>query len=154
MFRNGQKEIPNFRDREAPAARQLSASTFALDVARGMVWLDFSSIPQLCDVGPADSAEEQAGKQEAAIHSIPAYLERANYFWILAPSAEHVDKRERRDFQTYRQRAWTRFEECVNLLTNKSIMPLVVTELPFVASYSMGEMLPWLAGNVCSGPSL
>jgi len=136
-----------FRVRE-----ELTFDAFVGDVASGQVWLDFASIPQVCDASSAGDVDEQIRQQVAAVKSISAYVERADYFWIVAPTAEHVDKKTRRDLSTYRSRAWCRLEESVNLLSLQSRMPLVVTESPRLSSYSPTEFLLFLGGNTHLGP--
>merc|ERR1719491_1872151 len=88
----------------------------------------------------------------AAVMSISAYIERADYFWIVAPLAEHKDTRSQRNFHTYRKRGWCRLEECANLLSKKAMMPLVITEAPLLASYTSMEFMFYLAGNADLGP--
>ncbi|CAE8679343.1 unnamed protein product [Polarella glacialis] len=124
------------------------------DIEEGLIWLDWSSIPQVLDAAK-DSLEQTLKDQMAAVYSIGAYLTRCSYFWILAPTAIHNDQKTVRDFSTYRTRAWCRLEEWANLLSSRSMMPLVVTEAPRIATYSS---LTFILDNVgrpergpCSG---
>ncbi|CAE8695459.1 unnamed protein product [Polarella glacialis] len=107
----------------------ITEDTFKQDIEEGLIWLDWSSIPQVLEVSE-DRVEQTLKDQLAAIHSIGAYLDRSSYFWILAPKALHKDQKTLRDFSTYRTRAWCRLEEWANLLSSSSMMPLVVTEAP------------------------
>ncbi|CAE8615655.1 unnamed protein product [Polarella glacialis] len=113
----------------------ITEDIFKKDVQEGFIWLDWSSIPQVLDAAN-DSLEQTLKDQMAAVHSIGAYLDRCSYFWILAPTAIHKDEKTVRDFSTYRTRAWCRLEEWANLLSSRSMMPLVVTEAPRITTYS------------------
>ncbi|CAE8697179.1 unnamed protein product [Polarella glacialis] len=116
----------------------ITEETFKQDIEEGLIWLDWSSIPQVLEVSE-DRAEQTLKDQLAAIHSIGAYLDRSSYFWILAPKALHKDQKTLRDFSTYRTRAWCRLEEWANLLSSSSMMPLVVTEAPRHVSGHQGR---------------
>ena len=51
------------------------------------IWYDFFSIPQ---IGADDlGTEEQVTNLMAAVRSIPAYIETASYFFVVAPLAKH-----------------------------------------------------------------
>merc|ERR1712136_119305 len=54
-------------------------------VQEGVVWLDFGCIPQLQNINSV-SLNEHAQTQEDAKHSIPFYLDRSHFFWVLATS--------------------------------------------------------------------
>ncbi|CAE8603331.1 unnamed protein product, partial [Polarella glacialis] len=113
----------------------ITEDIFKRDIKEGLIWLDWSSIPQVLDAA-MDGLEQTLIEQMAAVYSIGAYLDRCSYFWILAPTAVHKDEKTVRDFSTYRTRAWCRLEEWANLLSSRSIQPLVVTEAPRIATYS------------------
>ncbi|CAE8654437.1 unnamed protein product [Polarella glacialis] len=120
------------------AQRSLDTITediFKQDIKEGLIWLDWSSIPQVLDAAK-DSLEQTLKDQMAAVYSIGAYLDRCSYFWILAPTAIHKDEKTVRDFSTYRTRAWCRLEEWANLLSSRCMMPLVITEAPRITTYS------------------
>ncbi|CAE8584304.1 unnamed protein product [Polarella glacialis] len=129
----------------------ITEDTFKQDVQEGLIWLDWSSIPQVLEVAK-DKVEQTLKDQLAAIHSIGAYLDRSSYFWILAPTALHRDQKTLRDFSTYRTRAWCRLEEWANLLSSSSMMPLVVTEAPRIATYSSLTFVLDNAGRPERGP--
>jgi len=139
MFRTGQHE--GSHQLQPERSKQLTAEVFARDVISGTIWLDFASIPQVCDVPPGGDLAQQIRDQQAAILSISTYIEHASYFWILVPLCLHTDKQGCRDLTTYRRRAWCRLEESVNLLSSKSMMPIVVTELRRVSTYTESEYL-------------
>ncbi|CAE8712800.1 unnamed protein product [Polarella glacialis] len=129
----------------------ITEETFKQDIEEGLIWLDWSSIPQVLEVSE-DRAEQTLKDQLAAIHSIGAYLDPSSYFWILAPKALHKDQKTLRDFSTYRTRAWCRLEEWANLLSSSSMMPLVVTEAPRIATYSSLTFVLDNAGRPERGP--
>jgi len=131
------------RNAFAPKHTKLEASEASVtEHSRfGVVWLDFASIPQVFDLREADDFEDVARSQLAAVHSIPSYLERSTYFWILAPTAIHADTGEVCNFETYRQRAWCRIEEWVNILSFEALVPLVVTEAPVLSTYAANRFL-------------
>ncbi|CAE8617399.1 unnamed protein product, partial [Polarella glacialis] len=129
----------------------ITEDTLKQDIEEGLIWLDWSSIPQVLEVSE-DRVEQTLKDQLAAIHSIGAYLDRSSYFWILAPKALHKDQKTLRDFSTYRTRAWCRLEEWANLLSSSSMMPLVVTEVPRIATYSSLTFVLDNAGRPERGP--
>ncbi|CAE8632249.1 unnamed protein product [Polarella glacialis] len=129
----------------------ITEDIFKQDIQEGFIWLDWSSIPQVLEVAK-DKVEQTLKDQLAAIASIGAYLDRSSYFWILAPKALHKDQKTLRDFSTYRTRAWCRLEEWANLLSSSSMMPLVVTEAPRIATYSSLTFVLDNAGRPERGP--
>ncbi|CAE8647095.1 unnamed protein product, partial [Polarella glacialis] len=129
----------------------ITEDTFKQDIEEGLIWLDWSSIPQVLEVAE-DKVEQTFKDQLAAIHSIGAYVDRSSYFWILAPKALHKDQKTLRDFSTYRTRAWCRLEEWANLLSSSPMMPLVVTEAPRIATYSSLTFILDNAGRPERGP--
>jgi len=103
----------------------LEAEDVQRHVAEGCVWLDYHSIPQ--DTAKASFLD--------AVHSIPHYVERCNYFWICAPPTRHEELGERRDYYTWKGRGWCRLEDCANLLSKRLKMPLVVTNTSRLDTY-------------------
>ena len=106
-------------------SEKLSDDSFRADVEQGLAWIDFSSIPQLADADPS-TVSEVAANQKAAVESIPFYLQRSNFFWVLTPTATHEDRKETCGFVSWRGRGWCRLEEWANFLSVPSMMPLVV----------------------------
>lgn len=123
---------------EASSAQsKLTEATFFEDVRGGYVWIDFMSIPQLTNRAEACVDQEEAdvsAENQAAVCSIPAYVERCDYFWALAPAAKHADTGEACNFTTWRFRGWCRLEKWLALLSRKTVGPLFVTEAPTVAA--------------------
>lgn len=103
----------------------LTEGRFATHVSEGYVWLDYACVPQ-------SRKGDGPMQQLAAIQSIPAYLERCDYFWILAPTARHVDTNELCSFATWRSRGWCRLEEWGNFLSVHYCAPLIVTSDPLL----------------------
>mmetsp|Transcript_31279 Transcript_31279/g.72954 ORF Transcript_31279/g.72954 Transcript_31279/m.72954 type:complete len:613 (+) Transcript_31279:94-1932(+) len=112
---------------EAQAILQHQTST-------GCVWLDFFSSPQ---------SRTSLVERSQCINSLPAYIERCSFFWIVAPTAQHVNKRDRRDFSSWRSRGWCRLEEVCNLFSKTPRTPLIVTDSPVISIYNAQEA-PWM----------
>jgi len=117
--------------------KAFTSEEFGREVDRSFVWLDYTCIPQVADVADthhesqaarAASMSELEEVQGEAIGNIAAYVERANYFWILAPTALHSGTGQICDFSTWRERGWCRVEEWANLLSKRDRMPFLVTE--------------------------
>jgi hypothetical protein len=122
-------------------------------VKEGFVWIDFCSVPQLCD--RKDSFTTQLADNLAGVNSIPAYVEWCEYFWVLAPTAPHADTGELCDFSTWRSRGWCRLEEWIVFLGTRRKMPLIVTDAPKIKTIGS---IDWALSNwgkketaVCSG---
>lgn len=115
---------------------KVSELSFSEDVYDGLVWLDFSSVPQLVDSNGADTLV-LAEQQQLAVSSIPAYLEHTTYFWVLTVGAKHQDEERHCSFSSWRERGWCRLEEWANLLSIKSFMPLVVSDDVKITTYSL-----------------
>lgn len=78
------------------------------------IWYDYFSMPQ---------PEEAPGDQDmfmelaAAIYSIPAYIELAKHFLILAPTIRHTDRPSMMlDYPSWRSRSWCRMERVARAL--------------------------------------
>eukprot|EP00971_Amphidinium_carterae_P208130 4129688-Amphidinium_carterae.1 len=118
--RHVRKQEENIVRRDARTADDL-----AKHVQAGYVWLDYHSIPQ--------RVKDETFLQ--AVHGIPNYVDRCDYFWICAPPALHVDLGELRDFSTWRGRGWCRLEDSTNFFNQKLKMPLVVTDQDHLSTY-------------------
>jgi len=111
---------------ESRKLMQLDANGVLTDVKDGLIWMDFFSIPQISDrVGSFDQCLEENLK---AVNSIPAYVERCDYFWVLTPNAVHADSGIVCDFDSWRSRGWCRLEEWANALCLNRKMPLVISD--------------------------
>ncbi|CAE8724092.1 unnamed protein product [Polarella glacialis] len=139
-FSKGESRASQILDSAVVQSRSPTEEAFERDIKHGFIWLDWSSVPQTVDA-TRKSFEKQRQDQMAAVRSIPAYLERCNYLWVLAPTAIHADLQTVRNFSTYRSRAWCRLEEWGNLLSSNTMMPLVVTDSPSIATYSTLEFI-------------
>lgn len=121
----------------------LTQDLFCSHVDTGHVWLDYSCIPQ---------AAEARLEQLDAIRSIPAYLERCDYFWVLAPEAKHDDTKEWCNFGTWRSRGWCRLEEWGNYLSVKSCAPVVITNTPKLRTILWIDFLMACSGKPSMAP--
>mmetsp|Transcript_14326 Transcript_14326/g.32592 ORF Transcript_14326/g.32592 Transcript_14326/m.32592 type:complete len:606 (-) Transcript_14326:253-2070(-) len=121
----------------------------------GWAWIDFCSVPQLVDVQDPTYTEEHLATQMAAIKSIPSYVERADFFWVLAPNAKHRDTGANCNFNTWRNRGWCRLEEWTNNLAQRRKSPMVITAKPFISTVGMVDYLASVTGHeersVCAG---
>lgn len=89
-------------------AKFTSADVDAL--GEGYIWYDFFSVPQ------AGSREYEKHFQ-AAVDSIPAYVELSNYFIIIAPPLEHADKANTiLSYGSWKSRGWCRLERAARAL--------------------------------------
>lgn len=118
---------------------KISEEVFKQDVEEGLVWIDFVSIPQMVDTN-ADPVKT-AVDQKSALKSLPYYMERRDFFWVLAPSAKHEQKKGTIDFSSWRERAWCRFEEWANVLSIHSMMPLIVTDKAQISTYHLRNFM-------------
>jgi len=116
---------------------EFSESDVAEHISGGSVWLDYHSVPQ----------EGHKTTFMSAVQSIPHYVERCDYFWICAPRAKHSDLHAVRDFSSWRQRGWCRFEEVVNLLSRALKMPLIVTSPTKVGTYGFLDAIQMFFGR-------
>ena len=80
--------------------------------------MDYVSIPQTRGCLNEEELRETAAAQRLAINSIPAYVARANNFWVCAPSGVRHEDGERCDYATWSSRGWCRMEECCLALNN------------------------------------
>lgn len=173
-----------------------SAADVSSDIAEGLIWLDYLSIPQMTTAQPAgwangtssqsmiesmnstrsinsvpmrknssgtgsrasymmDRSDVVALQQAHAINSIPAYVERCNYFWICAPHAKHSDSGLTCDFHSWRSRGWCRLEEWTNALAKRRKMPLLISDSEKLSTVGAIDFLLSQLGRsekaVCSG---
>mmetsp|Transcript_3383 Transcript_3383/g.11317 ORF Transcript_3383/g.11317 Transcript_3383/m.11317 type:complete len:451 (-) Transcript_3383:119-1471(-) len=114
--------------RRWPAARHRAAERLG-PCSRRWVWMDYVSIPQTRGCLNEEELRETAAAQRLAINSIPAYVARANNFWVCAPSGVRHEDGERCDYATWSSRGWCRMEECCLALNNCGDgRPLLVTQ--------------------------
>jgi len=95
------------------------------------IWYDYFGIPQIVErtVGQDVKTELQN-----AVDSIPAYVEKSSYFFILAPfgGIKHFDSGRFCDYVTWLSRGWCRLEQasralsvtetCVHLIVNSTLL--------------------------------
>lgn len=80
-----------------------------------VVWMDYFSMPQpsAADEGAVatgSDARHLSTDLEKAVRSIPAYVENSEYFFVLAPPAQHKDMEVISDKATWASRGWCRME--------------------------------------------
>lgn len=134
-----------------PELQDIGAAGFggqlaATEVAwKGYVWIDFCSVPQ----GASASLE-----RELAVGSIPGYVERCDYFWILAPSATHANTGTQCDFATWRSRGWCRLEEWASCLSIRQKTQLVITDSPKISLVGHLDFVMSLLGRPEKAPCM
>jgi hypothetical protein len=64
------------------------------------IWVDYSSIPQVCDAS-----------KYAAIRSIMVYASCCRFFVAVTPDAVHVNRQDKCGEHSYRRRGWCRLEQ-------------------------------------------
>ena len=78
-------------------------------LARVLIWVDFSSIPQNNDA-----------EKKAAIAALPAYASCTDAMLIAAPKIQHTHGDYECTLETYRQRMWCRAEQLCFVLRNNT----------------------------------
>jgi hypothetical protein len=86
--------------------------TIREDIQDALVWYDYFSIPQV--TFDADCGADLA----AAVGSIHSYIQRATYFTVICPSAEHEELADVTcDYASWRCRGWCRLEATSRFLS-------------------------------------
>mmetsp|Transcript_13839 Transcript_13839/g.25405 ORF Transcript_13839/g.25405 Transcript_13839/m.25405 type:complete len:481 (+) Transcript_13839:448-1890(+) len=84
----------------------LLTAEVATSLTTSYIWYDYFCIPQI----PGES-------KLAAIESIPSYISRATYLFVLAPTLHHNDLPSVVSKGTWQQRGWCRVEQSIYSLT-------------------------------------
>lgn len=100
------------------------------------IWYDYFSVPQ---------APESGDELILAIKSIPAYVERSNFFLILVPSLTTASGTPS-DYQSWQSRGWCRLEQISRVLVHDGVAPMIVIASPrqvfLVAPYDWMHAYP------------
>ncbi|CAE8739807.1 unnamed protein product [Polarella glacialis] len=102
-----------------------SQEEFISTIRNGCVWLDYAGVPQVGEKAQKVTKESRA-QQQAAVDSIPAYVEASTNLWVVAPPLQHADLNVECNFETWRTRGWCRVEDWVNEFNVNARRPLVV----------------------------
>eukprot|EP00434_Breviolum_minutum_P040342 symbB.v1.2.035845.t1/scaffold4917.1/size32959/1 len=108
-----------------------------LDCMEWDIWYDFFGIPQVDDRGCVASIPEL----QAAVDSIPAYCDAADYVIILAPTISHADTGALMNYATWGTRGWCRVERTATALSAKEKPLLVVTGSSSIVASSGAEWI-------------
>ena len=119
----------------------------------GYIWHDYSCIPQPlahkakiegagrdaphagmvgADHRTGDCGEDAVMTKlveqlKAAVESIPSYVERAEFVWVLVPPVEHQDVPDAVcDLNSWRGRGWCRMEYCASNLTTHDLPVMII----------------------------
>lgn len=98
-------------------SKEFTAQSLSNEMAESYVWLDYFSIPQ---------TDKKA--LHKAVQSIPRYIERCSFFFVVAPQSRHEDTGDVCDLETWRTRGWCRLEMWANYLAIEHLCPIVITE--------------------------
>lgn len=101
------------------------------------IWYDFFGIPQVDDRGCVACIPEL----QAAVDSIPAYCDAADYVIILAPTVKHADTGALMNYATWGTRGWCRVERTATALSAKEKPLLVVTKANSIFPSSGAEWI-------------
>ncbi|CAJ1395942.1 unnamed protein product [Effrenium voratum] len=101
------------------------------------IWYDFFGIPQVDDRGCVASIPEL----QAAVDSIPAYCDAADYVIILAPTIRHADSGAIMNYASWGTRGWCRAERTATALSPKEKPMLAVTDSNTIFASSAAEWI-------------
>jgi len=104
------------------------------------IWYDYFCCPQ-----NQDMAAEQ---RRLAILSIPAYVERCQYFVILCPHVQHKHKDVLLSKETWSTRGWCRLELVVRHLSTRASIAI---EVHSASRQILGSMFDWVIEPVGEG---
>ena len=103
-----------------------------------VVWYDYFSIPQ--------DTHTHSSEQRNAINSIPAYIDRCEFFVVLCPALKHATTLLPLNHQSWAERGWCRTEVMSRLLSVEKGSVLYI-ESP--AQVTLGSA--WLSTFLCPG---
>ena len=113
------------------------------------IWYDYFSCPQLERSSLTNSPESgQRSKLARAIDSIPGYIARCKFFFVLCPVVESTSLGKVFTQLTWADRAWTRIERVLRelspnqswiLIKSPTEFELVTSSTPFFVVHSAGE---------------
>ena len=111
------------------------------------IWYDFFSIPQIT----VQSATESQGfwKRQSAIQSIPAYIDKCQFFVALCPLLTHLDTSLPMDQFTWAKRGWCRVEKMVRHLLAPNEMGILIESPNHMCMLALRDALfsPFGAGQ-------
>eukprot|EP00435_Cladocopium_sp_Y103_P058928 s465_g20.t2 len=93
-----------------------------------LVWYDYFCIPQypVADLRSRSLSNNQFQDQRNAIASIPAYIDRCDFFVALCPLLKHATSPSALSSQSWEQRGWCRAEAVVRDLSVKNGLTLII----------------------------
>ena len=97
----------------------MSQASLKTDFARAVIWYDYFGVPQpSAAVAESDQHTDLSNDMGKAVNSIPAYVEAADHFIVLAPDVEPPDGSGRYlDYFTWKGRGWCRMERAARALS-------------------------------------
>ena len=91
------------------------------------VWYDYFSVPQHTVTRESRSVSENLFEdQRNAIASIPAYIDKCDFFVVLCPLVRHATTHLTLNFESWAERGWCRTEAMTRILSVKNASILVI----------------------------
>jgi len=107
----------DFKNKAFAKAVETMTAVEIQELQSGYVWFDYFSVPQLKARSASASIQMQVDTQ-AAVDSIPSYVQFSKYFLILAPTVPKVEcPDEGLDYLTWCSRGWCRLERAARVLS-------------------------------------
>ena len=89
------------------------------ELKRTYIWIDYQSIPQVTDRPTNLGRDKDREATAAAIASLPSYIWRCRYVFIITPEMKH-EKRGYINFRTWSKRGWCKFELLCEYLSDEA----------------------------------
>ncbi|CAE8595481.1 unnamed protein product [Polarella glacialis] len=102
------------------------------------IWYDYFSCPQILE-GASDQVNY---KLEAAIGSIPGYVEMCEHFVILTPALKHADSGSTVSYHSWKKRGWCRAERAARFLSTRNTS-MIIVESPIRLELAMAFETLW-----------
>lgn len=99
------------------------AGTQGRKLADAYIWYDYFSMPQ---VTSARASATVCDDLQAAVSSIPAYVDNCEHFFVLAPPLFHKDHGSLCNRHSWSERGWCRAELVARTFSNRAATPVCV----------------------------
>ncbi|CAE8611084.1 unnamed protein product [Polarella glacialis] len=115
----------------------------AQDLHSAFIWYDYFAVPQ-CNIHASNHPEKKLSEFQAAIRSIPSYVDRCKYFIILAPPILRPDLKDLLDYSTWCSRGWCRVERLV--------MHIAFNTMPVILVLASNQVIRMLGHDFFQNP--
>jgi len=129
--------------RSEPLTNSAECSNFGT----AYIWYDYFGVPQLTCRNEQPGCTKACPELQAAVDSIPAYIELCEHFFILVPPCQHTDLPDVAcNRSSWSGRGWCRTEQAVRVLTSDPKRPSSARVLQICSEMSIMEVHPmgWL----------